>query len=86
MPDPKSTPEPVGAVGPYTRLRHRWREWLYRRLRGAALTMLTRQFLHEMLASKTRSLRWTVSMDYSNGIRDVLVMTVTCDKAESTEQ
>lgn len=69
-----------GTVPALVRLKSAFQRWLYRRLCNPFRTMLTQEFLHEMLAADTRQLRWTVSLEYDGGIVDALTMTVTCDK------
>ena len=64
-------------------LRTRFRRWIYRRLCNPFRTLLTQEMLCEMLRSNSKTLTWTVSLDFDGGVRDVLTMTVTCDKVES---
>ena len=64
-------------------LRTRFRRWIYRRLVGPFRTILTQEMLCEMLRADSKTLTWTVSLDFDGGPRDVLTMTVTCDKVES---
>ena len=64
-------------------LRTRFRRWIYKLLIGPFRTILTQEMLCEMLRANSKTLTWTVSLDFDAGVRDVLTMTVTCDKVES---
>jgi hypothetical protein len=66
-------------------LRCVFRRWLYSRLCNPFRTLLTHEFLNEMLKHDTRQLQWIVSLNFAGGIRDVLTMTVTCTKLESNQ-
>lgn len=61
------------------------RRALYRAVRGAFHKQLLQEFMHEMLASETQELKWTLVAEYTSGVRDTVVMSVKVESMSTSQ-